>query len=143
MNQHLLAVHFLIAAVLLAACNAQYRDISANANHKAIVGQVCQVATDLRAHGLAMKQEREKKTDYITIWNPGFTGPELTFLVVLKPGTKLQILAVRECSNCPFDRMLEFQVKVTPEPPEFADKPAYLRAESKKLPYLQCPANAA
>jgi hypothetical protein len=141
MNHCLLTIQTLLAATALAACDDQYRDISSNGDQRGNVGQVCEVASDLRAHGVALKLERDKKTDYISIWNPGFTGPEMTFLVVLAPGTKLQVLAVRECSNCPFDRMLEYQVKVNPEPPQFAGKPAYLRAESKKMPHVRCPAS--
>ncbi|WP_457425706.1 hypothetical protein [Roseateles sp. P5_E7] len=144
MNDRLLVIVALLATALLAACDAQYRDISSNPDQRADVGQVCDVASDLRAHGVALSLEHEWKTDHVSIWNPGFTGPEMTFLVVLKPGTKLRVLAVRECSNCILDRMLEYQVEVSPEPPQFAGKPAYLRAESKTMPHVRCPrSNAA
>ena len=143
MKRHRIFAYIFVAATLLSACDVKHRDISADADQKGSVGQICEVVSNLRAHGVALKLEREKKTDYISIWNPGFTGPEMTFLVVLKPGTKLQVLAVRECSNCPFDRGLEFQVQVIPEPAQFSGKPAYLGAESKTMPYVHCPTNAA
>ena len=131
-----------IASALLAGCDAQYREVSVEPEHKRLLAQICEVAAQLRAHGVALHLERDKKTDYISIWNPGFTGPELTFVVVLAPGTKLQVLAARECINCPFDRMLEFRVKVTPEPEEFAGKPAFIRAASLAAPLVRCPARS-
>lgn len=133
----------LVVALLLGACDASYRDISSEPTQKAVIGRVCQVTAGLRAHGVTRRVEREKKTDYITIWNPGFSGPEMTFLVILAPGTELKVLAVRECSNCPFDRLLEYEVRVTPEPVQFAGKPAYIRAESMIEPHVRCQAGNA
>jgi hypothetical protein len=85
------------------------------------------VLKPLRAHGYTLKLEREKKTDAISIWNPGFTGPEMTFLVYLQPGHRLTLLAARECTNCPFDLSPEYRVQVSPEPLEFSGKPAFMR----------------
>ena len=133
-----------VAAAVLIGCEARHRDVSATQSQVGRVGSTCEVIANLRAHGVTRTIERDKKTDYISIWNPGFTGPEMTFLVVLKAGTKLEVVAARECSNCPFDRMLEYQVRVIPEPLEFAGKPAYVRAESMAEPHVKCPgANAA
>ena len=144
MKHHLLVHAIGVVAALLSGCEARHRDVSAQQGQASRLGSTCEVIANLRAHGVTRKIERDKKTGYISIWNPGFTGPEMTFLVVLKPGTKLEVVAARECSNCPFDRMLEYQVKVFPEPPEFAGKPAYVRAESMAGPHVKCPvANAA
>ena len=129
--------------LLLCACDASYRDISSDPVQKTLIGRVCKVAADLRAHGVTRKIEREKKTDYISIWNPGFTGPEMTFFEVLAPNTELKVLAARECSNCLFDRRLEYKVSVTPEPSRFAGKPAYIRAESMVEPHVRCQAENA
>ncbi|MFA6061078.1 MAG: hypothetical protein WC736_00585 [Gallionella sp.] len=138
MNKHLLTAIVVTAIGLLGACTARHRDISSDPSQKPYIGQVCEVVADLRAHGVTRTVERDKKTDYISIWNPGFSGPERTFVVVLPLGTKLQILAARECTNCPFDRLLEYEVKVNPEPAQFEGKPAYLRAESKIPSYMRC-----
>ena len=129
--------------LLLCACDASYRDISSDPVQKALIGRVCQVASGLRAHGVTRNIEREKKTDYISISNPGFTGPEMTFLEILAPGTEIKVLVARECSNCLFDRLLEYKVSVTPEPSRFAGKPAYIRAESMVEPHVRCPAENA
>jgi hypothetical protein len=127
-----------IAVAMLSDCEARYRDVSGSAGVLE-VGSTCEVTSSLRAHGVTRKLERDKKTDYISIWNPGFTGPEMTFLVNLNPGVKLHVLAARECTNCPFDRLLEYQVRVSPEPPQFGGKPAYVRAESMSPPSAHCP----
>ena len=143
MNHRPILAPIAMVAMLLSACDARYRDVSSEPEHKTLVGKVCNVEVDLRAHGVALKLERDQKTDYISIWNPGFTGPEMTFLVLLPPGTKLEVVAARECKNCPFDRGLEYKVKVDPEPATFGGKPAYIRSESLAMPYVKCPGNAA
>lgn len=143
MNKRPLTVVIAISASLLGACDASYRDISSDPMQKAIVGQTCEVIENLRAHGVTNTIE-QKKTEYISVWNPGFTGPEMTFLVILAPGTKLKVLAARECANCLFDRRLQYEVTVSPEPSQFAGKPVYIRAESMAIPYVRCPqSNAA
>jgi len=124
----------------LTACLAEHRDTSSQAPYKARVGQICDVLLPLRAHGYTNKLEREKKTDGISIWNPGFTGPEMTFLVHLQPGTKLSLVAARECTNCPFDRNPEYLVQVIPKPREFGETPAYLREISLSNGTLRCTA---
>jgi hypothetical protein len=139
MNKGLFPTTILIATVLLSGCLARYRDISSNPTQKALVGDVCEVVEPLRAHGVALKVERDEKTDLISIWNPGSKGPEITFIYLLQPGTKLKVLSARECVNCPFDHWVEYEVKVTPEPSQFAGKPAYIRAKSLALPYVRCP----
>ena len=146
MNQRYLtrALVACTSATLLTSCGeAEYRDISSTPAQKATIGQICEVVTGLRAHGVTRKIEREKKTDYVSIWNPGFTGPEMTWALTLPPGTKIQVLEAQECSNCPIDRLIRYRVKVTPEPPEFQNKSAFLRAESKTMPHVQCSTNAA
>ena len=128
----------LVATTTLAGCSAEHRDVSANSPYAAHVGQICEVLRPLRAHGYTLKIERDKKTDGISIWNPGFTGPEMTFVVYLQTGHRLTLLAARECSNCPFDRNPEYRVQVTPEPREFAGMPAYLRDTALTDGTLRC-----
>jgi hypothetical protein len=124
----------------LGGCLATHRDVSSEDPYNARIGQVCEVLTPLRAHGYTHKLERNKKTDGISIWNPGFSGPEVTFLVYLQPGTALTLLSARECTNCPFDRYPQYLVKVSPEPKQFGHTPAYLRDISLLDGTLQCAA---
>jgi hypothetical protein len=138
MNNTRRAACLALSTALLSACDARYRDVSSEPAYRIVVGQTCTLVVDLRAHGVTKKIEREKKTDFVTIWNPGFSGPERTFLEILKPGTQLKILAARQCTNCPFEDRLEYEVKVIPEPIQFEGKPAYLRAESMSAQHMQC-----
>ncbi|KAF0215839.1 MAG: hypothetical protein FD174_3980 [Geobacteraceae bacterium] len=139
MRIRLLIVASLIAAVIpIGGCRANYRNVSAESPYKEHIGQVCEVVTPVRAHGYTFNLERNKKTDAISIWNPGFTGPEVTFIECLQPGTKIVLLEARECVNCPFDRYPEYLVRVNPEPSQFGGKPAYLRDTMLSSEYLRC-----
>ena len=117
------------AFALLVGCEMRYRDVSGETEHKDRVGSNCELLVPLRAHGVTNEVERDKKTDYISIWDPGFTGPEVTFVVVLEPGTRMRVLTARECTNC-LGALVEYRVDIIPQPVEFAGKPAFLRAES-------------
>lgn len=143
MTSHTLLLPLTIAVLSLGACDASYRDVSSMSPHDKFIGKVCTVEQDIRAHGVALKLEKNKRTDFVSIWNPGFNGPEMTFLVVLKPATRLKVVVARECTNCPFDRSLKYQVLVEPEPHEFQGKPAYVRSESLAMPDVKCPTDAA
>jgi hypothetical protein len=103
-----------------------------------MIGQICEVNLSLQATGWSKKLGREKQTSEVSIWNPGFTGPEVTFVVTLRAGTKLTLVGVRECVNCPFDRYPEYLVKVTPEPSEFAEKRTYMRAKALEDGSVTC-----
>lgn len=138
-----LAITVLIGvAISLGGCSAIYCDVSSVSPYKERIGQVCEVVTPLRAHGYTLKLERDKKTDAISIWNPGFTGPEVTFVLSIQPGTKITLLGARECVNCLFDRYPEYRVQVSPEPQQFGGKPAYLRDTSLTPRYLRCTGGA-
>lgn len=136
--QQIIIIALTAFVILLGGCRATYRDVSGEPPYKERIGQVCEVVTPIRAHGYTFKLERDKKTDAISIWNPGFTGPEVTFIVSLQPGTKMILLEARECTNCPFDRYPEYRVQVIPEPNEFGGKPAYLRSTTLTSQYLRC-----
>ena len=131
-------IAFASAVLALGGCEATHRDTSGDPPYKDRIGQVCEVLMPIRAHGYTFTLERDKKTDAISIWNPGFTGPEVTFVLPLQPGTTLTILEARECTNCPFDRNPEYRVHVSPEPPQFEGKPSYLRATSLTKELLRC-----
>lgn len=128
----------LAAISSLAGCDAAYRDVSAELPHRDRIGQTCTVVAPLRAHGVTKKLEGERKTDYITIWNPGFTGPEVTFTADIEAGARIKILGARKCTSCPLDERVDYQVQVSPEPIPFLGRPAYLRAESHSLQNLRC-----
>jgi len=129
-----------MVAILLLGCDMKqtHKDVSKDPEHRDFIGKTCELLVTLRAHGVALRLEKEKKTDYVSIWNPGFSGPEMTFLVPLQPGTRMRVLAARECANCPFDTLAEYQVSVIPEPPEFEGRPAFVRVESFTPQHVRC-----
>jgi len=130
MSRHSLLKSVAIAAcATLTACDAQRIDVSDRASYANMLGQTCEVNLSLQATGWSKDIGRERKTAEVSIWNPGFAGPEVTFVVMLQAGTYLTLLRARECVNCPFDRSPEYLVKVSPEPSEFSGVPAYMRAK--------------
>ena len=127
----------LATAISLVGCgDATYKDVSNE--HNDLIGSDCTLLETLRAHGVSNAFGPEKKTDFVSIWNPGFRGSEVTFVMPLEAGTRMRVLAARECSNCPFDNLLEYHVQVVPEPDEFEGKPAFVRAESFLPHQVQC-----
>jgi len=139
-NRRRFVMAIVSSAVTFGGCDATYRDTSGDSPYVDRIGQVCNVLQPLRAHGHTFTVERDKKTDAISIWNPGFTGPELTFVLLLQPGTTLTLVEARECTNCLFDRNPEYRVRVRPEPPQFQGRPAYLRSTSLSEGLLRCAA---
>jgi hypothetical protein len=112
MEQRHLALVALSSATVLVACGeAEYRDISSTPEQRSSIGLICEVVSGLRAHGVTRNIERDKKTDYVSIWNPGFTGPEMTWAMTLPPGTQVRVLEAQECSNCPLDRLVRYRVR--------------------------------
>lgn len=131
------ALLIFVAVACLVACEARYRDVSDRQDHRAWIGQDCELTTFTRAHGVTLPASPYRQTDYVSIWNPGFTGPEMTFLRILEPGTRMRIVAARVCTNC-LGRRIDYQVEVSPTPVEFEGKPAYLRAEWLSPDQLRC-----
>ena len=89
----------LSVSLLLAACNAEYKDISSDVAYRGTIGANCDVKLPLNAFGVTLKLEREKKTDLVVLSDLNLRGPEFTFSTILNKGTRLQVLAVQQCVN--------------------------------------------
>lgn len=87
---------------------------------------------------MAHRTEKNKKTDSIFVTSLNLSGPEITFSTRLPVQTKLEVLAVRACKNCPFEKRIEYQVRVQPSPENFGTTPIYINLERVKLDALQC-----
>ena len=100
-----LAVVSLLALGALSAWGARHRDVSTRARYAARVGQKCVVLRGLRAHGWSLNYNDDvtHRVDVTTL--PGIAGPEITFKTPIPRGTTFVITSVRECWNCPFDRI--------------------------------------
>ncbi len=131
---------FLVAFLALCSSDALYRDISTSSPYRELIGQVCTVNVPLRAHGVTAKIEKDKKTDYVVVWEPGFTGPEVTFIESIQPGTVMRVAEARKCWNCPFDDLIDYRIDLTPSPPSFVGHPVFVRAELMSEKYVSCKA---
>ena len=138
-HRHIATVLF--AAVATTGCEAQYKDVSGEDDHRSLVGNRCELLVSLRAHGAGEKYGPDKKTEYVSVWNPGFTGPEVTFVSSLSAGASIRVIAARECWNCPFERRIHYQVQLLPETAEFAGLPVLVRAESFTHREVKCRAS--
>jgi len=128
---------FATVLVLVSGCEARYRSVPDE-----LVGTNCVLLDAMRAHGVSRKLHRDQATNYVSIWNPGFTGPEVTFVTVLPAGTRMRVASALKCYNCPIEALREYRVAVIPEPEEFAGKPAYLRASSVTPSQVRCAAGS-
>ena len=90
----------------LSSCDARYTDVSDKPMHAERVGQQCVVLKGLRAHGFTLDLSKKDKTHAVTVTTlPGIGGPEITFKTPIPKGTTFVVTSVRECWNCPFDRI--------------------------------------
>ena len=126
------------ASLLLAACIAEYKDISDSVFYSETIGINCDIKLQLNAYGVTLKLEKEKRTDLVVLSDLSLRGPEFTFSTVLTRGVRLQVLAVQQCINCPFENRIEYRVKVTPPPAQFMDKPVFLSDALLSSPNLAC-----
>jgi len=110
-------------------CDAMHKDVSDSASQKRYINSVCTVKYPLNAFGVTKKIEHNKKTDFIALTDLRLSGPEITFSTILSTGTRLQVLSVRQCTNCLFETRIEYQVKVIPEPNDFKSTPVFLAAQ--------------
>ena len=127
-----------IALFTLCSSNAQYRDISTSDPYSNLIGRKCKVRSPLRSHGVTAVGSQYKATDYVTVWEPGFTGPEVTFVEYIPAGAVLSVQSARKCWNCPFDDLVDFAVSVDPLPEKFKAHPVFVRAEMLSPAYVEC-----
>ena len=128
----------LLATLTLAGCMAEYDDVSRSPEHREVVGELCNVQTSLNAFGVTRKIEKQKRTDLIVLTTLNLSGPEITFSAKLPPLTKLEVIAVRKCSNCPFESEVQYQVRVQPMPTSFGSTPTYMSLQRIEPDALQC-----
>ena len=84
------------------SCQRRYQDVSKEAKHSEWVGQECVVVNGLIGYGFT---GLDGNHGLGLTTPPGVGGREITFKLPVPKGTKLQVSSVRECWNCPFDRI--------------------------------------
>lgn len=99
-----------VTAMLLTACDAKYNDVSATKEHSDKVGKICTTLKPFFAYGYTTNLNN-RKTDAISLYAQIMADRSYhTFSLELQVGSELVIVAVRECWNCPFDR-ISYEVK--------------------------------
>jgi hypothetical protein len=96
-------------ALLVSSCvMSEYKDVSAAPAYRNLVGQRLETTSPTLLHAVTLDRNYAKHVDSCTIQPPpGFTGPELIYRRSMPAGTTFQVLAVRECTNCPIDDRVE------------------------------------
>ena len=122
----------------LSGCISEYDDVSATQQHREVVGEVCTVRSPLNAFGVTLKIEKNKTTDLIALTSLNLSGPEFTFSARLPALTTLEVIAVRMCNNCPFEKRTEYQVNVQPRPEIFGTTPVYMNLRRIEPSAMQC-----
>lgn len=133
-----------LTAVLIAmssfgvGCDAIHNDVSESASYKRFINADCSVKYPLNAFGVTKKIKRNKEAEFVALTDLRLSGPEITFSAILETGTKLQVISVRQCTNCLFETRVEYQVKVAPEPREFQAAPVFLDAQPLSSGQIVC-----
>jgi len=131
-----LAVVSFIALVALGSWGARHRDLSTSARYVGRVGQRCVVLKGLRAHGWSLNDNDGVTYEVDVTKLPGIAGPEITFETPIPRGTTFVVTSVRECWNCPFDR-ISYGLEI-PGVPELKPYKVFGRAEVVEAPEASC-----
>ena len=130
-------VGLFISFMVLSSCTAYYRDVSSERKHAKRVGQRCVVLKGLRAHGFTLDLRKRDVTHEVAVTTmPGIGGPEITFTAPVPKGTTLVVTSVRECWNCPFDR-ISYGIAIR-DIPRLAPYMIYARAEALAPDEVEC-----
>ena len=144
MNLKRLSVLIAAVSVLtflgLSSCAARYTDVSGRPPHSERVGQQCVVLKGLRAHGFTLDLRKRDVTHAVDVTTlPGIDGPEITFKTPVPKGTVFTVTSVRECWNCPFDR-ISYGIKI-PGIHELAAHTIFASADALTPDEAQCTKN--
>ena len=126
----------LLALVALDSWGACHRDVSTSPRYAGRVGQRCIVLKGLQAHGWSLNYNDDVTHEVDVTRLPGIAGPEITFETPIPRGTAFVISSVRECWNCPFDR-ISYGVDI-PDLPELKAYQVFARAEAVEPTEVRC-----
>jgi hypothetical protein len=108
-----IAITVLLATLLSGCGMSEYKDVSAEPKYHDLIGQNLEAISDLRLHAVTLDRNYAKHVDTCVITTlPGFSGPEVIFQRPIPAGTEFQVLAVRECTNCPFEDRVDLVIRL-------------------------------
>lgn len=118
-----------IAILLLSACMAEYEDISSQALYRNIVGKQFKSTSTLQIYGVTLDRNYAPIVGVYTIHGPpGVGGPEILSVETLPVGTVFNVTAVRRCTNCPFDEIVDIILQL-PHDDDYDDAPVTISYE--------------
>lgn len=92
---------FSLAALALAGCRGEYRDITTHGKYSHLANQAIRLNEDFIVHAVTMPGSPPRTIDeYHITSQPGFGGREVAFRKTLQAGTVLRVLKIEECTNC-------------------------------------------
>lgn len=98
----------------LGACSpAEYADVSAEPAFNKLIGTEFILREDVLIHGVTMEKNQDDDVDlFIVTTAPGFGGREVLSRSKLPAGSKITIKKVLECTTCPLDEDLRYEVQL-------------------------------
>lgn len=113
----------LLAAALLGGCNTPQRheDVSTSPAFRAYVGATYRLKVPMHLSGVNAPPGYGKTVDYYVVnpTTPGWRGPELITRHTLPAGTEVTVRSVRRCVNCPFDEVVQAEIRISGHATEF------------------------
>ena len=118
----------LLGLGLLAGCKAKYKDISNDPAYGHLVGQRYATLLELNLYGIhGYGNPNNDEIDYYIVINYGFGGHEVLSKEVLENGSQFEILKIRPCTNCLFQKSIKYDISFLPgSTPHNIDKPIHL-----------------
>jgi hypothetical protein len=108
----------------------RFEDVSAAPAYRAYVGATYRLQVAMHLSGVNAPPGYEKTVDYyvVTPTSPGWAGPELITRDTLAVGTDVTVTAVRRCTNCPLDEVVDAEIRVSGYTTAFA-RPIHIRVK--------------
>lgn len=126
----------ILTASVLVFCGCstaqRFEDVSSDPVHSAIVGGHFNLKVPIHISGVNAPPGYEKLIDYYVVHqtSPSWSGPELITRDTLPSGTIFTVESVRQCSNCPFERVIDATIRFSSYATEVS-RPVHI-----KLAYL-------
>lgn len=123
-----------VALLGVAGCSTpqKFSDISSDPVYRAYVGARYRLLVAMHISGVNAPPGYEKTVDYYVVnpTAPSWSGPELITRDTLPAGTEVIVQSVRRCTNCPFDEVIEAEIRI------LAYKTEFIRPIRIRLKYL-------
>ena len=113
---------------LLSGCKAKYKDISADPAYHHLLNKRYEILSSLNVYGVnSYGNSNNEMIDDYSVINYGYASHAVLTRGNLNKGTKFEILKIRSCTNCLFQKLIEYQISVVSESPlKNVTQPVYL-----------------